>query len=171
MSLVSVSFRICCDVRQGGTLLPFLFAIYVDDLINKLRQSDYDLYIGFLSVGCILYADDNIVLMPSSCYGLQKLVKVCTECGNEWDIKFNPEKSQQHLVVPTQRSPTSRLMANSSTEIWSIRSDYDRSLNVAWNNTFGKIFNSCWKESVKPLQFYCGCLPVSYLIRQRKLLF
>ena len=55
-----------------------------------------------------------------------------------------------------------------SCEIWSIRSDDVSSLIVAWNNAFRKIFNSCWIHSVKPLQFYCGCLPVSFLIRQRR---
>ena len=93
---------------------PFLFAIYVDDLIDKLRQSGYGLHIGSLFVGCILYADD-IVLMSSSCYGLQKLVNICTEYANEWDIKFNPEKSQLHLVVFTQLSLISRSMIDSST--------------------------------------------------------
>jgi len=46
-----------------------------------------------------------------------------------------------------------------------------RSLSVAWNNTFRKIFNSCWRESPRSLQFYCGCLPACYLIDQRRLLF
>ena len=32
---------------------PFLFAIYVNDLIDKLRQSGFGLYVGSLFVGCI----------------------------------------------------------------------------------------------------------------------
>jgi len=49
--------------------------------------------IGGLFVSCILYADD-IVLMSSTCYGLHKLINICTEYGNERDIKVNPDKSQ-----------------------------------------------------------------------------
>ena len=33
------------------------------------------------------------------------------------------------------------------------------------------VFNCCWHESVKPLQFYCHTLPLSYQLHQRQLLF
>ena len=46
-----------------------------------------------------------------------------------------------------------------------------KSLSVAWNNTFRNFCNSCWRESPRSLQFYCGCLPACYLIDQRRLLF
>ena len=32
-------------------------------------------------------------------------------------------------------------------------------------------FNVYWYESVKPLQYYCSCLPVSILLPMKKLLF
>jgi len=38
-------------------------------------------------------------------------------------------------------------------EIWHARAADVRSASVAWNNGFRKIFNTCWRESVKPLQF------------------
>jgi len=44
-------------------------------------------------------------------------------------------------------------------------------LSVAWNNSFHKIFNACWRESVKPLQFFSLCLPVSFLIHQRRFMY
>ena len=46
-------------------------------------------------------------------------------------------------------------------------------LDVAWNNCFRKIFNACWRESAKPLLFYCGSftMPVSLLVDQRKMIF
>jgi len=37
--------------------------------------------------------------------------------------------------------------------------------------TFRKMFNSCWRESPRSLQFYCGCLSACYLIDQYRLLF
>ena len=33
------------------------------------------------------------------------------------------------------------------------------------------IFNAHWHENVKPLQYYCSCLPVSILLPMKKLLF
>jgi len=44
-------------------------------------------------------------------------------------------------------------------------------LDVAWNNCFRKIFNACWRESAKPLLFYCGTMPASLLVDQRKMIF
>jgi len=35
---------------------------------------------------------------------------------------------------------------------------------------FGKSFNAYWHESVKPLQYYCSCLPVSILLPMKNLL-
>jgi len=56
-------------------------------------------------------------------------------------------------------------------EIWHARAADVRSASVAWNNGFRKIFNTCWGESLKPLQFFCSCLPLSFLIHQRRLLY
>jgi len=47
----------------------------------------------------------------------------------------------------------------------------EKRAEVAWNNTLRKIFNAYWHESVKPLQSYCSCLPVSILLPTMKLLF
>jgi len=44
-------------------------------------------------MGSMLYADD-ITLLAGSCYGLQKVLDICTQCGYKWDITFNPSKSQ-----------------------------------------------------------------------------
>jgi len=56
-------------------------------------------------------------------------------------------------------------------EIWHARAADVRSASVAWNNGFRKIFNTCWRESVKPLMFFYSCLPLSFLIHQRRLLY
>jgi len=92
LSMLSDTFIVHCGIRQGGILSPILFSVYVDDLIGQLRASGYGIYIGSIFCGCILYADD-IVLLSSSCYGLPKMLDVCEQYGSLWDIKFNPSKS------------------------------------------------------------------------------
>ena len=37
-------------------------------------------------------------------------------------------------------------------------------------NCFRRIFQCCWRERTRPLQFYCKSLPLTLLIDQRKLL-
>lgn len=86
-------FSVNCGVRQGGVLSPILFSVYVDDLISLLRDSGYGMYIDKLFAGCILYADD-ILLLSSSCHGLQSMLHICNEFGKRWDIRFNPAKTQ-----------------------------------------------------------------------------
>jgi len=56
-----------------------------------------------------------------------------------------------------------------SCEIWAASPVDMRSVDVSWNNAFRKLFN--WRDSVKPLQFYCFCLPASVFVRQRRVLF
>jgi len=58
-----------------------------------------------------------------------------------------------------------------SCEVWSSKTLGLKSLAVARNNAFRKIFNTCWRESTRSLQFYCNCLPVPYLIDQCRMLF
>ena len=76
---------------QGGVLSPYLFSVYIDDLIKELRQSQqsgHGIHAGTVFVGCILYADD-IVLLSGNCYGLQKMMDICSDYGNRFGIRFN----------------------------------------------------------------------------------
>jgi len=53
-----------------------------------------------------------------------------------------------------------------SCETWSLSPCDKKLVDVVW-----KIFNAYWHESVKPLQYYCACLPVSILLPMKKLLY
>lgn len=44
-------------------------------------------------------------------------------------------------------------------------------LDVIWNNAFRRIFNCFWRESVKPLQYFCSSLPLTWLMDERRLVF
>ena len=221
-------FMVKCGVRQGGVLSPYLFALYVDELIVQLRQSGYGLRVGQQFVGCVVYADD-IALLSASCYGLQKVVDICCLYGKKWDLSFNPVKSQlitlggpNPIICPIQidgkaihwvnkvkylgvyflvdtgltdvtdiirkfygkfNSIMSVLGKGSNEltalhlinayclpsllygcEVWNLTDNSLHKLSVAWNNCFRNIFSCCWRESVKPLQYYCHTLPVAYHI-------
>ena len=67
--IVGYSFDVKCGVRQGGVLSPYLFSVDIDDLIKE--QSGHGIHVSTVFVGCILYADD-IVLLSGNCYGSQK---------------------------------------------------------------------------------------------------
>jgi len=103
------------------------------------------------------------------------VLDICSAYGEEWDIKFNLEKSCVGTIGGNHPSAKVELVAKSLQ--WRDHVKYlgcmlrCKSCNVAWNNCFRKIFNACWRESVKPLLFFCSCLPLSYIIDQRRLLY
>ena len=84
-SSIGVPFAVNC----GRVLSPFLFAIYVDDLIALLRCSIRGIQFTF----AIFYADD-IVFLACSCLSVQKLIDICVQYRQQWNIKFNHYKSQ-----------------------------------------------------------------------------
>jgi len=56
-------------------------------------------------------------------------------------------------------------------EVWHLNDSNMQKISIAWNNCFRRICSCCWRESVKPPQYFCHTLPMSYLLHQRKLLF
>ena len=74
-----------------------------------------------------------------------------------------------HLV--NSHCPPQLIMHAYGCEIWPLNSGNIREIDIIWNNGFRRIFNCCWRESVKPLQFYCRTLQISYLVGERQLLF
>jgi len=85
-------FKVLCGVRQGGILSPILFNIYVDVLISELKNSGIGCHISNVFVGCIMYADDLLILSPSV-VGLQYMLDICSGYGRTHDIIFNASKT------------------------------------------------------------------------------
>ena len=79
-------------VRQGGVLSSVLFAVYLDELICKLKSSGLGLYVLGTFMGCIVYADD-ILLLSNSVSNLQKMVDICADVVNGLGLCFNTLKS------------------------------------------------------------------------------
>ena len=67
----SAKFNVTNGVRQGGVLSPLLFSVYMDELLEKLKENGTGCHIGDHFVGALGYADDLILLCPSFT-GMQK---------------------------------------------------------------------------------------------------
>ncbi|XP_024116673.2 uncharacterized protein LOC112138347 [Oryzias melastigma] len=91
-NLVSEPFKISNGVRQGSILSPLLFNLYVDELSLKLNACHTGCVAGDLIINHLMYADDIVLLSPSTA-GLQQLLKICSDYGVDHDIVFNAGKS------------------------------------------------------------------------------
>jgi hypothetical protein len=86
-------------VRQGGVLSPDLFAVYFDDIVMKVQNSNLGCHRSFICSSIFLYADDILLLAPSV-HALQLLLKVCEE-ELEWlNMSLNVTKSMCLRIGP-----------------------------------------------------------------------
>ena len=79
-------------VRQGGVLSPILFSVYIDLLLVRLEQSGLGCYVGHEYLGALGSADDLTLLAPTV-YAFRKMLKICEEYGNEYDVLYNATKT------------------------------------------------------------------------------
>ena len=54
-SVVSRVFSVDCGVRQGGVLSPYLFALYIDSIVDRVRNSRIGCYLKGLCMSVLLY--------------------------------------------------------------------------------------------------------------------
>ena len=58
-------FSIVNGTRQGSVLSPALFAVYMDEILIKLRNLGVGCYVGGVFMGALGYADDPVLLVLS----------------------------------------------------------------------------------------------------------
>ena len=66
--------------------------LFIDSVITKLRMSGYGIYIGKFYFGCLLYADD-IMLVSHSFTAMQLMLDICSKEAESLDFSFNTVKS------------------------------------------------------------------------------
>lgn len=103
--------------RQGGVLSPFLFNLYVDELIYELEASDAGCCVCGKFFGCIMYADD-LLLLSASVSGLQYMLDICYKFGVENDIIFNQKKSVCIRIGPHWNKPISPMVLGNMSLDW-----------------------------------------------------
>ena len=75
-SATSRFYELKTGVRQGGVLSPYLFSIFIDNLVKHVDNANVGCKIRKICTAIFLYADDVILLAPSVS-ALQVLVDIC----------------------------------------------------------------------------------------------
>ena len=65
-SAISAPFAVGNRVRQGGIISPVLFNLYMNGLSDQLRGCDTGCMIGNTAINHLMYADDLVLVSPSS---------------------------------------------------------------------------------------------------------
>ena len=74
---------------------PYLFAVYIDSLVDRVQTCGYGCYIRFICVSILLYADDILLVAPSVS-SLQLLLHLCEKELDWLDLSINVKKIGVH---------------------------------------------------------------------------
>lgn len=85
-------FKTDSGVKQGDTLSPTLFNIFINDLVTDVKSLNLGIDIDGCKVSILLYADD-IVLIAESESDLQKMLDCVYNWSQKFKIRFNARKS------------------------------------------------------------------------------
>ena len=107
---LSDQFKLNRGVKQGGILSPFLFNLFIDDLILECVESKLGAKF-FEIILCIIAYCDDICLLSPNLEDLQKLLYICERFGREWALEFNLAKCL-FIVFGTNRFNDSLIYLN-----------------------------------------------------------
>ena len=172
----SAFFRLLCGVRQGGVLSPYLFALFIDDVIGSVARTNFGCKFRFINISIVLYADDILLLAPSI-YSLQTLLTSCENKLRSLGLEINVKKSMAIRIGPRFNVVCPPLLMSDGRQVQWVdcirylgvyikssryfRCLFDRakrSFYRSFNAVFGKIGRSASEEVILQL-ISSKCLP------------
>jgi len=115
-SAYSHIFKLTSGIRQGGVLFPYLFAAYIDDLINHVHDRQIGCIYNFVNACIVMYADDMLLLAPSV-HSLQILVSACESMLGQLDFAINVRKSVCIRIGPRCHFSCSPILLSDGSEL------------------------------------------------------
>ena len=173
----SISRRFCVrsGVRQGSSLSPSLFNIFINKFIVQLKDDDIGCKFCGNYIGVIMYADD-LLLLSASVSGLQHMLNRCYSICVDSNLEFNCDKSSCAIVGPSANYRVENMSLGNHSLPWATVVKY---LGVSFQ-VGGKLFidtalikrkfyasvncilskTRCMHEMVKLALMEAHCLPV-----------
>ena len=192
---MSVPFSCHIGVRQGDNLSPNLFKIYTHDLVNIIDDECEPPVLQSTKVGCLLFADD-VILLSTTANGLQKsLIDLQNYC-TEWGLTVNTKKTKtlifnangrkvhipltyngEHLECVNEYKYLGTLFTTSGSFTKSTEDLYNRGLKaffklkrqLSQGNIKSSLYTHLFDTMVKPVLLYTSEIWGPLAITQRKL--
>ena len=86
-------FDVLTGTKQGGIISPRIFTLYMDDLIDRLKQRGIGCHLIDMFIACLFYADDLCLIAPTRS-SLQEMLNICQDYCSEFCHTFNVKKSK-----------------------------------------------------------------------------
>ena len=99
-------FSVDTGVRQGDSLSPTLFSLFLNDLAKEIKDLDAGIMVAGMCLSILLYADD-IVLMAPTPEKLQLMLDLVGKWCRKWGMQINVKKTQILHVRNPQRPRSS----------------------------------------------------------------
>ena len=96
---LSPEFISSIGVRQGDNLSPTLFNIFINDIPSLFKNECQPAKFGNLSIPCLLYADDLVILSEAR-DGIQHAANKLNEWSKLWGLKVNVSKTKILTSAP-----------------------------------------------------------------------
>ena len=104
-------------VREGSTLSPRLFAIFVDELLTCLKMSGLGCYVKGICLNSVMFADD-LLLLAISITHLQSMIDMCSQVLGSCYLELNSKKSFVLRIVPRHNFTDAKLTLNGQVIAW-----------------------------------------------------
>ena len=120
-----IHFSVGSGVRQGSSLSPTLFNLYINAIIVSLKSSDYGCQARGKFFGCFLYADDIIIMSPSL-HGLQSMLAFALVYVIDWVLKsITLNHIVLFLVTAAKETLKTCTLAMTASTVWSRSSTWE----------------------------------------------
>ena len=87
------SFNVSSGVRQGDSMSPILFSMFLNDLATGINDLNCGIKIDNSELSILLYADDIVLIAPSE-ENLQKMLNFVAEWCRKWRMAVNTDKTK-----------------------------------------------------------------------------
>ena len=90
-------FDINTGVRQGDSLSPSLFSIFINDLAQEVKDMNAGVMVGEVNLPILLYADDIVLISPTP-EKLQSMLDVVGNWCRKWGMQVNAKKNHRSYM-------------------------------------------------------------------------